>query len=251
MSDLTPEVLDELERLERECRESWDAASNDRYRLRSDLSVELLTHARDLVEAARERDRLSKEVVRLRLKESGGGWRFFAPAFELQGCWVVRGGNGGLLFHVTNKGVSVAVWCSQDDASHQKLTAAEACARLADWPEGQAMFREITGYDPPTCKECLPVQPKESVRCYRSNSGGVWVYGVQHNKYFPPYGDWNTAQPEQTTIKNGTHCTIAEARALLAGRPKSLAEFDRIAGRDEDREHLARLLAIPCKEMRI
>ena len=66
MSDMTPEWLDELERLEKAYRESWDAVSNDRYRLRSDLSVELLTHARDLIEAARERDRLREEVLRLK-----------------------------------------------------------------------------------------------------------------------------------------------------------------------------------------
>ncbi len=61
-SDLAPEWVDELERLERECRESWDAVSNDRYRLRCDLSVELLTHARALIEAARERDRLRAAI---------------------------------------------------------------------------------------------------------------------------------------------------------------------------------------------
>jgi hypothetical protein len=66
MPDLTPEVLDELERLERECRESWDAVSTGRYLLRCDLSVELLTHAQDLIEAARERDRLREEVLRLK-----------------------------------------------------------------------------------------------------------------------------------------------------------------------------------------
>ena len=65
-SDLTPERLDELERLEKECRESWDAARKDRYLLRCDLSVELLTHAQDLIEAARERDRLREEVLRLK-----------------------------------------------------------------------------------------------------------------------------------------------------------------------------------------
>jgi len=65
-SDLTTEVLDELERLEKECRESWDAVRKDRYLLRCDLSVELLTHARALIEAARERDRLRNEVMRLK-----------------------------------------------------------------------------------------------------------------------------------------------------------------------------------------
>jgi len=121
---------------------------------------------------------------------------------------------------------------------------------------------------PPTCKESLPVQPggrvittqpaeiggkpEELVRCYRSKSGsGVWVYGVQHNTYFCSHGGWTTAQSESTTIKHNARCTISEAHALLAGLPKSLAKFDRITGRDEDREHLLRLLAIPCKEMRV
>ena len=66
-SDLAPEWLDELERLERECRESWDAVSTDRYRLRCDLSVELLTHAQDLIEAARERDRLREALAEARM----------------------------------------------------------------------------------------------------------------------------------------------------------------------------------------
>lgn len=59
-SDLTPEVLDELERLERECRESWGAVRKDRYLLRGELSGEMLTHAQALIEASRERDRLEQ-----------------------------------------------------------------------------------------------------------------------------------------------------------------------------------------------
>ena len=66
MSDLTPEVLDELERLEKAYRESWGAVRKDRYLLRGELSGEMLTHARDLIEAARERDRLREEVLRLK-----------------------------------------------------------------------------------------------------------------------------------------------------------------------------------------
>ena len=58
MSDLTNDVLDELERLEKAYRESWGAVRKDRYLLRGELSGEMLTHARDLIEAARERDRL-------------------------------------------------------------------------------------------------------------------------------------------------------------------------------------------------
>ena len=60
MSDMTPEWLDELERLETAYRESWDAVRKDRHRLRDDLSCELRTHARDLIEAARDRDRLEQ-----------------------------------------------------------------------------------------------------------------------------------------------------------------------------------------------
>ena len=277
-----------------------------------------------LDETREERDRLRAEVERLRLKE----WRFFDAGDG--DFWAVTAKSYGVMF-----GLDSQAWypssatleaCLRDQ--DPELTAHEAYARLADWPEGQRKFRELTGYEPPTCKESLPVQkverlrcylgrggklrcydgyeeclfidnnedvhlaqpeqltiddghkritiaeaigivrdrpkqfaklremagietPKDSVRCYRSKSGGVWVYGVQHNIYFHQHGGWITAQSESTTIKHNARCTISEARAMLADLPKSLAEFDRITGRDEDRERLARLLAIPCKEMRV
>ena len=272
-----------------------------------------------------ERNRLRAEVERLRPK-ADGGWRFF-DAHDGDFWAVTKNGHGvmfGLDSHWYHSSATLEACLLRGDT---ELTAHDAYARLA--PEGQAKFREITGYEPPTCKESLPVQPEERVRCYlgrdgklrcykdreeclfidnnedvhlaqpeqltiddghkritvaeaigivrdrpkqiaklqemagietpkeervrcyRSNSGGVWVYGVQHNTYFTSYGDWHPAQSESTTLKNGTRCTISEARALLADKPTSLAEFDRITGRDEDREHLARLMAIPCKEMRV
>jgi hypothetical protein len=272
-----------------------------------------------------ERDRLRAEVERLRPKEAVG-WRFFAPAFEQQGCWAVRG-EKGFAFLVSNKTVGEAEWCVAD---RQEITAHEAYNRLADWPEGQRKFRELTGYEP-VVKECLTTEPEDRVRCYRNGSGrffwaaidgepamyfdadsdflntssysestikgrfdmaripfaealdivadrpkqlakllemagveepkdsvrcyrskygsSVLVYGVQHNTHFSPHGDWGPAQSESATIKNKIRCTIAEARDMLADKPTSLAEFDRITGH-EDRERLARLMSIPCKEMR-
>jgi hypothetical protein len=236
-----------------------------------------------LAETREERDRLRAEVERLQPKEKGG-WRFFDARDG--DFWAVTGNDRGVMF-----GIDTQAWypssatleaCLRDQ--DPELTIHEAYARLADWPEGQRKFRELTGYEqppytadavqqfvdmwgpkigskpehlarhvPPTCKESLPVQTEELVRCYRSKYGSsVLVYGVQHNTHFSPHGDWGPAQLESSTIKHKIRCTISEARAMLAGLPKSLAEFDRITtGRDEDRDHLARLLAIPCKEMRV
>jgi len=204
-----------------------------------------------LDETREERNRLRAEVERLRPK-ADGEWRFFDARDG--DFWAVTATSYGVMF-----GLDSQAWypssatleaCLRDQDT--ELAAHDAYARLDDWPEGQRKFRELTGYEPPTCKESLPVQPEERVRCYRSNYGGVWVYGVQDNTYFSAYVDWGRpAQPESTTLKHDIRCTLDEARALLAGRPKSLAKFDRITGRDEDREHLLRLLAIPCKEMRV
>jgi len=367
-----------------------------------------------LDETREERDRLRAEVERLRPKESGGGWRFFAARDGDFWIMPTPSGKKGWMFGTSGPKEFFRSVCNLADISKEgcypELTAHDAYARLDGWQEGQRKFRELTGYEPPTCKESLPVQPeervrcyrsisdpialwvysevcgtffddhcdryydgcleeqyvrcqddikniplsealgivrdrpkqlaklkemagivtpKDSVRCYRSNSGGVWVYGVQHNTYFTSYGDWHPAQSESTTLKNGTRCTISEVRALLTDLPKSLEEFDRITGietpndsvrcyrcedrevvwvyttservcfctkydenasvaqddehspshipckigearrllarlpkslaefdrittgRDEDRDHLARLLAIPCKEMRV
>jgi hypothetical protein len=93
MSDLTPEVLDELERLEREAtadpwiwererplatvyagRSEHEHGYNLFGRLQPDyngdnnldLVCNLRNHARALIEAARERDRLREEVLRLK-----------------------------------------------------------------------------------------------------------------------------------------------------------------------------------------
>ena len=205
--------------------------------------------ANEVVRLREERDRLRAEVERLRLKEDGG-WRFFLGG---HGFRAVRHDKPGWYFD-TDKKCAHEINAKTSDClinNQRELTAAEAYARLADWPEWQAKFRELTGYEPPTCKESLPVQPEERVRCYRSKSGGVWVYGVQHDTYFSSYGGWDPAQSESITREYDIPCTIAQARALLADRPNSLAEFDRIVGWDEDRERLARLMAIPCKEMRV
>jgi len=287
-----------------------------------------------LAETREERDRLRAEVERMRPKEKSG-WRFFNCFNPKSNFWAVREVGDGVWFDVSRR-----LWFNSQQTIEKRkndgspeLTIHEAYSRLADWPEGQRQFRELTGYEPPTCKESLPVQPeervrcykspnhphsiwvyhgdgdgvyfrhnfdeftnadllerskyhdartriplvealeivrdrpkqfaklremagietpKDSVRCYRSKYGSsVLVYGVQHNTHFSPHGDWGPAQSESAAIKNKIRCTISEARAMLADLPKSLAEFDRIAGRDENRKHLARLLAIPCKEMRI
>ncbi len=64
MSDLTPEVLDELEMLEKKAGvDGWATASYEQRRL---YLNSLITLATALIEAARERDRLREEVMRLK-----------------------------------------------------------------------------------------------------------------------------------------------------------------------------------------
>ena len=183
-----------------------------------------------LAETREERDRLRAEVERLKPK-SNGEWRFFAPAFELPGCWAVRG-EKGFAFLAFSKTVGEAEWCVAD---RQEITAAEAYARLADWPEGQRKFLELTGYVPPTCKESLPVQPEERVRCYRSSGtpSALWVYTHNERVFFYPreddcltHGVWDELLPDVPRKP----IPLAEALEIVRDRPKQLAKLREMAG---------------------
>ena len=191
-----------------------------------------------LAETREERDRLRAEVERLKPK-SNGEWRFFAPAFELPGCWAVRG-EKGFAFLAFSKTVGEAEWCVAD---RQEITAAEAYARLADWPEGQRKFLELTGYVPPTCKESLPVQPEERVRCYRSSGtpSALWVYTHNERVFFYPreddcltHGVWDELLPDVPRKP----IPLAEALEIVRDRPKQLAKLKEMAGIETPKEEV-------------
>ena len=209
--------------------------------------------AKEVVRLREERDRLRAEVERLQHVPPTCKQSLPVQPEERVRCY--RNCSGGFFWAATD-GEPVIYFSLHDiinTSSYQESTIknrydmarfplADALEVVRDRPKQLAKLKEMAGIE----------TPKDSVRCYRSKYGSsVLVYGVQHNTHFSPHGDWGPAQSESAAIKNKIRCTISEARAMLADLPKSLAEFDRIAGRDENRKHLARLLAIPCKEMRI
>jgi len=149
------------------------------------------------------------------------------------------------------------------DGCYPELTIHEAYARLADWPEGQAKFRELTGYEPPpytadavqqfvdmwgpkigskpeerarhvppTCKESLQVKKVERLRCYLGRDGKLRCYdGYEECLFIDNYEDVHLAQPEQLTIDDGhKRITVAEALGIVRDRPKQLAKLKEMAG---------------------
>ena len=213
-----------------------------------------------------ERDRLRAEVERMRPKEKSG-WRFFNCFNPKSNFWAVREVGYGVWFDVSRR-----LWFNSQQTIEKRkndgspeLTIHEAYSRLADWPEGQRQFRELTGYEPPTCKESLPVQPEERVRCYKSpnHPHSIWVYhgdgdGVYFRHNFDEFT--NADLLERSKYHDArTRIPLVEALEIVRDRPKQLAklremawiETPHIAEPDENQKHLARLLAIPCKEMRV
>jgi hypothetical protein len=99
------------------------------------------------------------------------------------------------------------------------------------------------------------------VRCYLGRGGKLRCYdGYEECLFIDNYEDVHLAQPEQLTIDDGhKRITIAEALGIIRDRPKQIAKLREMAGivttcivePDENRKHLARLMAIPCKEMRV
>ena len=181
-----------------------------------------------LDETREERDRLWAEVERLRPKE----WRFFDAGDG--DFWAVTAKSYGVMF-----GLDSQAWypssatleaCLRDQDT--ELTAHDAYARLDGWPEGQLKFRELTGYEPPTCKESLPVQPEERVRCYLGRDGKLRCYdGYEECLFIDNYEDVHLAQPEQLTIDDGhKRITVAEALGIVRDRPKQIAKLREMAG---------------------
>jgi len=183
-----------------------------------------------LSETREERDRLRAEAEGLRPKEKSE-WRFFDA--KDRDVWVMSH-RGGFLYSPLRRTISETIanigQCISDGDT--ALAASDAYALLADWPEGQAKFRELTGYVPPTCKESLPVQPEERVRCYLGRDGKLRCYdGYEECLFLDHHEDVHLAQPEQLTIEDGhKRIPLTEALEIVRDRPKQIKKLREMAG---------------------
>lgn len=213
-------------------------------------------------------ERLTREIDEARAAKEGGwrffvtaiGDLLFATRHDKPG--LVFGIHGKFIDNTNSKTSDCLVH------KLPELTASEAYAKLVDWPEGQRRFREITGWEPPSeaeytaadvqafCDEqgpkigkeaaeppaassviggtIVPAKPEadtERVRCYKEKSVLRCYSDASSRRFFRngyEYFSEYVCHESECIADGDERISIEEARSLLAHRPKSLAEFDRI-----------------------
>ena len=168
--------------------------------------------------------------------------------------WVAVDGEP-LLYVAGNQDMVGASSCMEGPIKQRpdvkRIPLAEALDIVRDRPKQLAKLQEMAGI----------VTPKDSVRCYSGRDGKLRCYKDRDECLFlGSQEDFDLAQPEQCTIDDGgKRIPLTEALEIVRDRPKQLAklremawiETPHIAEPDENQKHLARLMAIPCKEMRV